>query len=166
MWDLFNLDHSADFAYDLGGTSFENRLASFACFDSSLSIQPSEGSLMSVHREIFQIVNRFLRKRKAFPDSNGARRRMLSVEPLEERRLLATIDLANLGVSQGSIIFGADASDDSGFSVSNAGDVNGEGFDDLIIGAFNAGAANNSKVFAGESYLIYGGNFTTSVTHL
>ena len=111
---------------------------------------------MSVHREIFQIVNRFLRKRKAFPDSNGARRRMLSVEPLEERRLLATIDLASLGASQGSVIFGADASDYSGFSVSNACDVNGDGFDDMLIGASRAYAANNNKPNAGETYILFG----------
>ncbi|MEI8383067.1 MAG: integrin alpha, partial [Planctomycetota bacterium] len=80
--------------------------------------------------------------------------------------LPATIDLATLG-STGVILFGADASDRSGFGVSGAGDVNGDGFDDLLIGAYRADASGNAKADAGESYLIFGGNgFTTSVTHL
>lgn len=69
--------------------------------------------------------------------------------------LSGTIDLANSG-SIGIRIFGADANDRSGTSVSSAGDVNGDGFDDLIIGALRAGAANNAKTQAGESYLIFG----------
>ena len=35
--------------------------------------------------------------------------------------------------------------------------MNGDGFDDLIIGAVFAGAAGNAKPNAGESYVIYGG---------
>ena len=50
------------------------------------------------------------------------------------------------------MIFGADAGDQSGRSVSVAGDVNGDGFDDLLIGAWAADAAGNSKTDAGESY--------------
>ncbi len=45
--------------------------------------------------------------------------------------LPATIDLSNLG-SAGITIFGADAGDRSGSSVSSAGDINGDGFDDLL----------------------------------
>ena len=44
----------------------------------------------------------------------------------------ATIDLAT---DADLIIQGAAAYDHSGFSVSGAGDVNGDGIDDLIIGA-------------------------------
>ena len=44
----------------------------------------------------------------------------------------ATIDLAS---DADLVIQGAAAYDRSGFSVSGAGDVNGDGIDDLIIGA-------------------------------
>ncbi len=67
--------------------------------------------------------------------------------------LPATIDLASLG-SAGITIFGADA-EDYGLSVSSAGDVNGDGFDDLLIGAPRADASGNSKPNAGESYVIF-----------
>ncbi len=67
-----------------------------------------------------------------------------------------TIDLATLTVQQGTTIVGADAYDNSGRSVSNAGDVNGDGFDDLIIGASYGDASGNTKANAGESYVIFG----------
>src|SRR2546428_537884 len=41
-------------------------------------------------------------------------------------------------------------------SVSSAGDVSGDGFDDLIVGAQGAAAAGNAKPYAGESYVIFG----------
>ena len=47
----------------------------------------------------------------------------------------ASIDLARLTADQGFVIYGADVYDRLGESVSSAGDVNGDGFDDLIIGA-------------------------------
>ena len=47
----------------------------------------------------------------------------------------ASLDLAALDGANGFVINGIDEGDCSGFSVSGAGDVNGDGFDDLIIGA-------------------------------
>ena len=68
----------------------------------------------------------------------------------------ADIDLAALTAAQGFRIFGADAYDQSGSSVSSAGDVNGDGFDDLIIGAPFGDASGNAKNSAGESYVVFG----------
>ena len=62
------------------------------------------------------------------------------------------LDLSDLDGSNGFILNGIDAYDRSGFSVSSAGDVNGDGYDDLIIGANIAGV-----FLAGETYVVYGG---------
>jgi hypothetical protein len=43
-----------------------------------------------------------------------------------------------MGAQRGFVIKGESARDHSGYSVSNAGDVNGDGLDDLIIGAYGA----------------------------
>ena len=63
------------------------------------------------------------------------------------------IALAELDGSDGFVINGIDADDRSGYSVSGAGDINGDGVADLIIGAFGAGPNGNS---AGESYVLFG----------
>ncbi len=59
-----------------------------------------------------------------------------------------------LNGQNGFIIDGESAGDFSGHSVSSAGDVNNDGFDDLIIGAF--GANTGGQPFAGKSYVVYG----------
>ena len=65
-----------------------------------------------------------------------------------------SLELSTLDGSNGFVINGIDGSDRSGGSVSSAGDVNGDGFDDLIIGAY--GASPNGQSFAGESYVVFG----------
>jgi hypothetical protein len=59
-------------------------------------------------------------------------------------------------------INGIDQLDNSGNSVSSAGDVNGDGFDDILIGAL--GATPNDQKGAGESYVVFAkvGGFSRS----
>src|SRR5438128_8710591 len=67
------------------------------------------------------------------------------------------LDLATpLDGTNGFTIYGAETRDASGFSVSGAGDVNGDGFDDIIVGARGANGPNNSKGSAGESNIVFG----------
>jgi Ca2+-binding RTX toxin-like protein len=65
--------------------------------------------------------------------------------------------------SGGFVIKGAGSNDLSGFSVSSAGDVNNDGFDDLIVGAWQAGPNGTNS---GASYVVFGGNFIGAVTQL
>jgi hypothetical protein len=65
----------------------------------------------------------------------------------------ATLALGSLDGSNGFRLDGAAADDFSGFSVRAAGDINGDGIDDLIIGAF--GAAPNGSL-SGRSYVVFG----------
>eukprot|EP01032_Pedospumella_encystans_P039204 gene39204-biopygen15224 len=61
-----------------------------------------------------------------------------------------TTGATSLSIAIGFRILGFAANDRSGNSVSYAGDVNGDGFDDVIIGAYNANSA------AGIAYVIFG----------
>lgn len=73
----------------------------------------------------------------------------------------ANINLDTLG-SNGITINGIDIADYSGFSISDAGDINNDGIDDLIVGAWRAESRGN--LLAGESYVIFGSsNLTTSL---
>jgi hypothetical protein len=54
----------------------------------------------------------------------------------------------------GFVINGIDPYDRSGFSVSGAGDVNGDGLADLIVGTRDADPDGNNG--AGESYVVFG----------
>ncbi len=81
---------------------------------------------------------------KSLTDENGQK----LVQPEEEGDAM-----------QERFLTGFAASDNFGFSVSSAGDVNGDGYSDLIIGApLNDGGASN----AGRAYIYYGGAIINS----
>lgn len=65
----------------------------------------------------------------------------------------ATLALSNLDGSNGFRLDGVSVGDYSGKSVSNAGDFNGDGFDDLIVGSYAADANGDSS---GASYVVFG----------
>ena len=67
----------------------------------------------------------------------------------------STIDLAALDAAAGFRIDGAAENDRAGTAVGGAGDVNGDGIDDVVVGA--KGAANNSRPSSGSVYVIFGG---------
>jgi len=65
----------------------------------------------------------------------------------------ANLDLSSLNGSNGFQINGIAADDQSGFFVNSAGDVNGDGVDDVIIGAPNADPQESNS---GQSYVVFG----------
>jgi hypothetical protein len=76
----------------------------------------------------------------------------------------ASLELSALTDSEGDSLDGAASGDYAGRAVSGAGDVNGDGFDDMLVGAPHADPSSNSN--SGQAFVIYGGNFTNEVTHL
>jgi len=65
----------------------------------------------------------------------------------------ASLDLSALDGTNGFVINGIDEDDLSGGSVSSAGDINNDGFDDIIIGALDAEPNGD---WSGESYVVFG----------
>ena len=79
-----------------------------------------------------------------------------------ENPLTGSLNLSDVGGAVAGAIFDGIADDDhSGRSVSNAGDVNGDGLDDLLIGASGVDVTGSDR---GESYLIYGQSTGTALT--
>ncbi len=73
-----------------------------------------------------------------------------------------TFNLSGLNGSNGFRIVGVERNEESGFSVSGAGDINGDGLDDVIIGTPWAGSSGNSHV--GKSYVLFGKRSRSSAT--
>ncbi len=79
----------------------------------------------------------------------------------------AAISLAAVAAGTGGFVINGQCSYDfSGYSVANAGDVNGDGLTDLIIGAYNSdpttsGPAPNNN--GGRSYVVFGKTSTTAI---
>ena len=69
--------------------------------------------------------------------------------PVNALKYSMDTDLSNVDAS----FFGEDAYQYSGFSVAGAGDVNGDGYDDILIGAF---WNDDGGTDAGQTYLIFG----------
>ena len=70
----------------------------------------------------------------------------------------ASINLSSLDGSNGFVINGINAGDRSGYSVSDAGDINGDGIDDILIGAYGASSE------AGKTFVVFGKDSTAGET--
>ncbi|GAB6141276.1 hypothetical protein JCM14076_20050 [Methylosoma difficile] len=74
----------------------------------------------------------------------------------------SAIDLSAVAAGTGGfIIRGESAYDASGYSISDAGDVNGDGLGDLIVGARGSDTAAGTN--AGRSYVVFGKSTGTAV---
>ena len=80
----------------------------------------------------------------------------------QESGFAASLNLSTLDGTNGFRLAGVALGDQSGFALSGAGDVNGDGFDDLLVGAPYADQTDNN---AGSSYVVFGreSGFTASV---
>ncbi len=67
------------------------------------------------------------------------------------------LELSQLQAGTGLVLEGESADDNSGCSVAAAGDVNGDGMDDLIVGAYRARTDDILVNAPGAAYLVFGG---------
>jgi len=93
-------------------------------------------------------------------DLNGAQTGTTYVMFGKASGFAASIDLSTLNGANGFMIAGTGIGDQSGTSAASAGDVNGDGYDDLIIGAERA---NANGAASGATYVLFGGNFGGSM---
>lgn len=67
---------------------------------------------------------------------------------------ISDIDLASFSITQGLVISGAETGDLSGHAINGAGDINGDGIDDIMIGVANRDPL--SRTNAGSAYVVFG----------
>ncbi|MDA0261544.1 MAG: FG-GAP-like repeat-containing protein, partial [Proteobacteria bacterium] len=78
-----------------------------------------------------------------------------------------SIALTALNGANGFLIPELSQRDYAGTDVSSAGDINGDGFDDLIVSASIGDGSNASNYDErGESYIIFGGDFSNAINFL
>ncbi len=96
-------------------------------------------------------------------------RQRLSVEALEERQVLSftnPFELSSLLAENGGdgsvgfVLNGINEDDWSGFPVSEAGDINGDGVDDFVVGGYPQSERQYVKL--GEAYVIFGKHTATA----
>lgn len=73
--------------------------------------------------------------------------------PLAVGSFKAQIELVDLEGNTGFLLNGIAQGDFSGFSVASAGDINGDGLNDLVIGAPGSIISSNTE---DQSYMVFG----------
>jgi len=81
-----------------------------------------------------------------------------------DRPQAPVLDLEELNGLNGLRIDGVSYWDKSGSAVHGGGDFNGDGFDDLIIGAYQADPGGRD--FAGQAHILFGYDHTNSATEI
>ena len=76
----------------------------------------------------------------------------------------ASLDFKSLDGTNGFVLKGIESNDLSGQSLAAVGDINGDSYGDILIGAMNASPGGNDK--AGETYVYFGRDFTGNSTIL
>ena len=76
---------------------------------------------------------------------------------------LTDLNLENLQTHEGFVIESSFANGRLGRAVSGGGDVNGDGYDDLLVGDFEP-VGGGGGAFPGRAYVIFGGNTGTEST--
>ncbi len=89
----------------------------------------------------------------SFADPNGGSSGASYVVFGSDQPWTSSLNLSGLNGTNGFVINGVSAGDNSGSSVSAAGDINGDGFDDLLTGAPGSSPA---EAYAGASYVVFG----------
>jgi hypothetical protein len=78
---------------------------------------------------------------------------------------LAEVSLEDVSAGMGGFVINGEAEGDrSGFSVSSSDDTNGDGLNDIVIGAYKSDAGGNTD--SGKAYVVFGRNFSGAITHL
>lgn len=73
-------------------------------------------------------------------------------------------EIPSMAPNQGFRVFSTDGKDDGdGLTLGHAGDINGDGFDEILVGSVFA--SPDSRTFGGKAFAIFGNDFTACVTN-
>ncbi|MBA5249770.1 MAG: hypothetical protein FE834_09645, partial [Gammaproteobacteria bacterium] len=148
---------NADIATVTGKTisGVSGLIYSYVVSSHTWTISKTSGNLTTAN--VKSIVEALKLKNEDTNSQEGVRTATISyIDTAGNEGVSATASL-NVEINRGFVINGEVANDYSGQSVSFAGDVNGDGLDDLIIGAYNA---NLQK---GRSYVVFGKTDTNAI---
>ena len=123
----------------------------------SISASPTaEYAILTVPTVLASAVNSALRVSRPQPYRYLLAATLMSTSAMAQAQgFSASISLSDLDGSNGFVINGINEFDLSGDSVSSVGDINGDGVDDVIIGASSVNLNGVNSV--GASYVVFGG---------